>query len=149
MFTRLRLFLLSLLILMTPASFAQASGDAIVGRWKATEKTLTIEIYKAGNEYRAKIIDFTDHHSEIPAAQRRDEKNPDEKLRGRPLLGIDVLRGMHYDDGEKAWTDGHVYDVSSGKEYSAELHLEEGKTLNVRAFKGVTFLGKTMSFVRS
>jgi uncharacterized protein (DUF2147 family) len=143
---QLRISFIAVLMLMSITG--KANGDAILGRWRATTKSLTIEIYKTGGEYRAKILDFTDHHNAQPAAERRDDNNPDPKLRGRSLLGMDVLRGLQYDEAGNTWSHGSVYDVSSGKEYSAELELDDSGKLNVRAYKGISLLGKTISFVR-
>ncbi len=147
--TKKRTILLAACCMTVGSSLAQANPDDIVGRWKAIEKTLVVEIYRTGDEYRAKVIDFTDHHNPAPVQERKDDHNPDPKLRSRGLLGLDVLRGMHYDAGDKNWTDGTVYDVSTGKEYSAELELDASGHLNVRAYKGITLLGKTLSFVRN
>lgn len=149
MYTQLRMIIGATALFLVPgAAAAQSDADAILGRWKATEKTLTIEVYRSGPEYRARLVDFTDHHNPVPASQRKDERNPDPALRDRPLLGLDVLTHMRYDADEKTWTGGTVYDVSSGKEYSAELAIDESGHMNVRAYKGVTMLGKTMRFAR-
>ena len=123
------------------------AGDAILGIWKAEEKTLTIEVYRRGDEYQAKIISFTDHHSDVPSAERTDEHNPDETLRSRKLVGLAVLSGLHYSQADNEWTDGHIYDVGSGSSYKASASLSDG-TLSVRAFKGISLLGKTLHFQR-
>jgi len=146
MYAQMRTMLIAALMLFSVSG--RANGDKILGRWRATTKSLIIEIYKSGSEYRAKILDFTDHHTTQPASERKDEKNPDPKLRDRGLLGMDVLRGLRYDSADDTWTHGSVYDVSSGKEYSAELELDDTGKLNVRAYKGISILGKTISFVR-
>ncbi len=122
--------------------------DAILGQWKADEKALTIEVYKTGIEYQAKIISFTDHHSKVSSNDRLDEKNPNPALRGRKLIGLNVLHGLKYDADEKRWDDGHIYDAGSGKEYDASIELTSDGKLSVRAYKGFRILGKTMGFHR-
>lgn len=149
---RQRIFVaIALLTTFLPASaFAQAAGggDAILGTWKANEKVLTIEVYKQGQEYHARIVSFTDHHNGLPAAQRTDDKNPDPALRSRKLIGTDVLSGLKYSSGSKSWTGGKIYNAGSGSTYSANVELVNPGKLSVRAYKGVSLIGKTLTFHR-
>lgn len=130
------------------AQTAKDAADAILGTWVANEKVLTIQVYKKGEEYRAKIISFTDHHNAVPSEQRTDEHNPDSTKRGRKMIGMDVLTGLNYDADNKHWTDGQIYDAGSGKTYSATIDINEHGALSVRAYKGISLLGKTLTFHR-
>lgn len=140
-------WMILLMSLGMATAMAQTGPDAILGTWKATEKVLTIEVYKHGPEYKARIVSFTDHHSQIPSERRMDEHNPDKALQTRKVIGIDVLTGLAYNAANGNWTGGRLYDVSSGKMYSAILSLE-GTELSVRVFKGISLLGKTLTFRR-
>lgn len=124
-------------------------ADAILGKWKAEEKVLTIQIYKQGSEYRGKIVTYQNrHHPEKNPATQRDIHNPEPALRQRRLIGMDVLTGLYYDAGNKSWEEGTVYSPGNGKSYSASLRLKQDGKLEVRAYKGISLLGKTMTFVR-
>ena len=122
--------------------------DKILGKWIADEKILTIEVYKRSEEYRARIISFRDHHNKIPSDQRLDERNPDPQKRNRRMIGMDVLTGLNFDSSEMKWADGKIYDAASGKSYSALLVIDDRGKLLVRAYKGISILGKTLSFHR-
>jgi len=58
-----------------------------------------------------------------------DDENPDEALRSRHLLGLQVLYGFQAKDGE--WTDGTVYDPKIGKTFKAKLIRIEDSTLKM------------------
>lgn len=75
---------------------------------------------------------------------RRDENNPNPSLRDRPVIGIDMLHNFR--KRNKIWK-GRIYDPESGKSYSAQIRIDK-KTgdLRMRAFIGVSLLGRTMSF---
>jgi len=126
----------------------EGKGDQILGEWKAKEKVLTIQIYKQGAVYNAKIISFTDHHNPMPSDQRQDDKNPDPALRKRKMIGMNVLSDLTYSDGDGKWTKGKIYDAGSGKTYSVNAELSSNGELSVRAYKGITLLGKTLTFHR-
>ena len=135
------------LILLTATAQANQSGDAITGTWKAVNKALTVQIYKRGTHYYGKIISFEDHKSKVPAAERRDEKNPNPGLRNRKVLGMEVLTNLTYDPSERTWKNGRIYHINSGKTYSVSAGMEGGK-LVVRAYKGFSMLGKSYTFVQ-
>ena len=143
--------LFSTLLILIPvfviAARQVSSETSVLGFWKADAKTLTIEIYKNGPEYRARLISFTDHHNATPSALRKDDNNPNPALRNRYMIGMDVLHGLAYNKANGKWVDGKIYDAKSGREYSADLEMSNGK-LFVRAYKGFTVFGKTLSFHR-
>ena len=69
-----------------------------------------------------------------------DEKNPNAKLKTRPILQMDILSGFVYSDGE--WTGGTIYDPKDGETYECKLWLENGN-LMVRGYLGWLFDTKT------
>ncbi|MNR06667.1 hypothetical protein D3C85_1227480 [compost metagenome] len=75
-----------------------------------------------------------------------DSKNPDENLKKRALLNLEILKDFDY-DGSK-WTDGTIYDPKSGKTYSCNLSLKSTDVLNVRGYVGISLLGRSETFRR-
>ncbi len=104
----LELFLISAISFST---YSQGNPDAILGNWMNTEGNLKVEVYKQNNEFKAKIIwfDDTDDKSK-PMNERMDEKNPDQALRSRKWIGMDVLRDLRYYPNDDEWEDGKIYD---------------------------------------
>lgn len=127
---------------------AQSKGDAILGKWETVEKNLIVQVYKESNIYKAKILWFYDPDKSVPVEQKLDVKNPDESLRSRTIVGIDVLTGMMYNEKQNKYTNGKIYDSSSGKTWSASAKLEDENSLVVRGYYIVHLLGKTMNLKR-
>lgn len=126
-------------MMLSSAALAQspAKGDEITGLYWSPEKDAKVEIYKKGVEYFGKSV--------WVAHPRRDNKNPNETLKNRELLGIDLFSGFHYNDG--AYTSGKVYDPESGKTYDCKMSLK-GDILKVRGYIGISFFGRTAYFQR-
>lgn len=125
------------LLLMTLTIFATAqyNANSIIGRWMSTDQNLEVEVYRCGNEYRAKVIWFDDSDDKrIPMNQRCDHKNPNEALRNRKLIGLEVMHGLVYNADDNEWRDGRIYDASSGKDWNAKAWLTSDGCLKVRGF---------------
>ena len=118
----------------------QPSPDAIVGKWAADDGTVKLDMFKAGSEYQAR---FLYGHLVVEAdgvTMKKDVNNPDPALRNRSLKNIVFATGLHYGNGE--WTDGSIYDASSGRTYNCKAEIEGGK-LHLRGYLGVSALGQT------
>ncbi|MFD3293774.1 DUF2147 domain-containing protein [Aquirufa sp. KTFRIE-69F] len=134
-FSFLTLFFVSLAVL------ANSTADTIIGEWISQEKDGKIIIYKQGDQYHGKIS-----WGKTPG--RKDGKNPDEKLRGRELLGAVILKNFKFTGS--AWENGTIYDPNSGKTYDCILKIKDGnKTLDIRGFVGISMFGRTSTWSRS
>ena len=63
-------------------------------------------------------------------SEKRDILNEDESLRGRLVIGLQMLTGLS-DGGDGEWEDGEIYNVKDGKTYDVEIELVDANTLNV------------------
>jgi uncharacterized protein (DUF2147 family) len=139
-------FLLSLIIFLITgiSSHAQINADAILGKWMSEDKNLEVEIFKAGSEYKATVVWFDDTDDKRhPMNERCDKKNPDKSLCTRKIIGMEVMQGLVYNEGDKEWQGGRIYDASSGKDWNAKAWLKDG-FLKVRGYWHFEFLGETM-----
>ena len=123
------------------------NGDQLCGKWMSSENNLTVQVYKNGDHFRAKIIWFKDDPSE-PMEEWRDKHNPDPKLRSRKLLGMDVLSDLRYDADDNSWEDGTVYDAKHGHNWDASAYIDKQGLLRVRGYWHFKLFGKTMVFKR-
>jgi len=99
-------FLLILFALLSSVTlFAQ---DQVLGKWLSPDKDGHIEMYKVQNKFYGKIVWAKD-------ANKKDDKNPDDKLRSRLLLGSVIFTDFEYKNSE--WVNGKIYDPVSGKKY--------------------------------
>ncbi len=125
-----------------------APADRILGKWIAKEKNLIVEVYRAENTYRARIVWFSDHDDlSRPMATRTDYHNPDPALRKRKLIGMDVLSGLSYSSGTASWENGLIYDANSGKEWSSCISLNKDGGLCVKGYWHFKCLCKSMDFL--
>lgn len=137
----------AIMIMLTLFASAQYDANSIVGRWMNTEKNLEVEVYKIGNEYRAKVIWFDDSDDKShPMNLRYDWKNPDKALRNRKIIGLEVLHSLVYNRDEEVWENGRIYDPTTGKDWNASVWLTPDGNLKVRGFWHFEILGQNMFF---
>lgn len=147
-------YILLVLLLYPLYSFkntASNATDAILGKWMNSEdNNLEVEVYKSGNEYKAKIIWFDDTDDKTrPMAVRCDTKNPDKTLRTRKIIGLEVMHGLVYNEDDDEWEDGRIYDASTGKEWNAKAWINKDGSLKVRGYWHLEFLGQNMCFKKN
>jgi len=133
---------ISLLLLFTAISFTgfAQNKDAILGQWINPTGEAHIEIFKKDAKYFGKIIWLKTPKDE-KGNPKTDVKNPDDKLKSRPVLGMEILKDFVFEDGK--WTDGKIYDPKSGKTYSCNMNIKSNGELNMRGYIGISLLGRT------
>lgn len=125
---------------------AQDTPDAITGRWMDEDSTTVMEIYETNGLYDGRIIWLADSLDER-GEPVRDVHNTNPDLRGRTLIGIDLIYGFQWMDGK--WRKGKVYDQHSGRTYNGKITLRDGE-LRLSGYYGIfSFLGKTRRWTRS
>lgn len=134
-----------LVLLLSVTAFAQKiSPDNIVGVWKCEE--YKIEIFKSGDTYSAKLLWAKDMFEADGKTPKKDEKNPDEKMRNRSRKGITHITGLTFKNGE--YIDGKLYSVQDGNTYSLKAVLKTINNLETRGYKGIPMMGKTFQWTR-
>ncbi len=122
-----------------------SSGDAVLGVWLTAEGKAKVEISKSGEAYAGKLIWLKEPDED--GKPKVDKKNPDEKLRTQPILGLEIMHGFTF-DGEDEWVGGRVYDPEDGKEYQAKMTLVDDKTLKLRGYVLIPLLGRSEIWTR-
>lgn len=119
-----------------------------VGLWYAEGGAAQVEISACGDALCGRIVWLRSPFDET-GCDLRDRSNGNISLRDRPLLGLEVLQGLKPSDAEgKMWTDGAIYDPSSGKTYTCSLKLEGDDRLHLRGYVGIPLLGRTTTWIR-
>jgi len=68
--------------------------------------------------------------------------------KGKPLLGLEIIRGAKKADGKEVWEDGKILDPEKGSIYSLRLTpIDGGKKLEVRG--SIFGIGRTQTWVRA
>ena len=121
------------------------ASDDVVGKWMNEDKDAHVEIYKEGDIYNGKVVWLLTPIDEETGKPKLDDKNADESLRDRPVMGLLLLEGFEF-DGDDEWEEGKIYDPKNGKTYSCfmEFEDEDDKTvLKIRGFIGISLIGRT------
>ncbi|NMM78830.1 hypothetical protein B2J88_36190 [Rhodococcus sp. SRB_17] len=75
-----------------------------------------------------------------------DECSDDRK--GKPMLGLEIIRGAKKADGKDVWEGGKILDPENGKAYTLRMTpIEGGQKLEVRGSIGP--FGRTQTWVRT
>lgn len=128
---------------------AHAQADKLEGVWYNDIKTAKIKISKGNNgKYNGKIVWLKVMNDEN-GKPRTDIKNPDAKLRERPLMGLHLLANFVKDpDDDNKYIDGTIYDPLNGKVYMCKIKYE-GKTLHIRGYVMIPLFGRTTHWDRA
>ena len=69
--------------------------------------------------------------------------------KGKPKVGMEIIRGARQTEGKDVWEGGTVLDPESGTIYKLKMTpIEGGKKLEVRGFVGFALLGRTQTWIR-
>jgi uncharacterized protein (DUF2147 family) len=121
------------------------NADAILGEWVTTNGKARVEIFRRGGEYCGKINWLREPEKEGKPVV--DDKNPDERLRAQPVLGLEILHGFSF-DGENLWTGGRIYDPENGNDYSARMTMTDSVTVELRGYVLLPMFGRTETWKR-
>jgi uncharacterized protein (DUF2147 family) len=128
--------------LFSAGLFAQPINDSILGKWCIDDKSAQFDFYRAGNEYRARLIP-------IARPNMLDTKNPVDSLKGRKLHGATLAYRLSYNAKKNRWEGGRVYNPENGKTYFCTCMLVSGGArLQFRGFLGVSVFGQTRVWTR-
>lgn len=110
--------------------FAQSAGDKIIGTYRAVQdgNVSKVKIFKNGNGYRAQIF-WLEEPNNADGTPKLDTKNSDKSKRSVRADQIVLIDKVVYKNG--VWTDGEVYDPTSGSTYTVNVKFKDDKTLAV------------------
>ena len=139
---------------LTAILFAASTVPALaqmtpVGTWHTVdEKTGEIKsqivVSEAGGVVSGKIDKLLRKDAKQDAVC--DECSDDRK--GKPLLGLEIIRGAKKAADKNVWEDGKILDPENGKNYTLRLTpIEGGKKLEVRGSIGP--FGRTQTWIRA
>ena len=110
-----KLFFISILVLVGTALFAQ-NADKVLGVWLTQDGDSKVTITKDEGKFNG-VITWLKTPLNEDGTPKIDDKNPEEKLQTRPIMGLKLLEGFVYDDDDNEWVDGEIYDLKSRKRY--------------------------------
>ena len=134
--------------LMGMSSFAAAAGSP-VGTWrsiddKTRQERSIIRITEENGELRGVVEKIFEQPGDDPAHLCKECRN---ERKDKPIVGMTILWGLKK-DGD-TWAGGEILDPKNGKIYRAKISLsEDGGSLNVRGFIGISLIGRTQTWHR-
>ena len=134
------------LVLGAGLSLAQMTP---VGNWhtfddKTKEVKSEVQITDNGGVLSGKVTKLLRKEAKQDAVC--DECTDDRK--GKPMLGLEIIRGAKKADAKDVWEDGKILDPENGKTYALRLTpIEGGEKLEVRG--SIAFFGRTQTWVRA
>ena len=136
-----------LLVLLSPLTLSQdRDREGILGAWLTAGEESQVEIFRCDSvTYCGKIIWLRDPLKEGKPVT--DDKNPEDSLKTRPVLGLQILRGFTY-AGDRLWSGGKIYDPKSGNDYSAKMTLVDEQNLDLRVYVVIPLFGRTEKWTR-
>ena len=149
---KVRLLVAAVVLLLTTQAFA-SGGDEILGTWNNDDGRAKIKIFDCGGRYCGKIVWLReptypkDDKRGMAGKPRVDRHNPDPSLRGRQILGLQIMEGFVF-SGNAVWEKGRIYDPESGKTYQGKVTLVSPQRLNLRGYIGIPLFGRSSTWTR-
>ena len=134
--------------LMVASNFAAAAGSP-VGTWrsiddKTKQERSIIRVTEENGEFKGAVEKIFDQPGDDPAHLCKECNG---ERQDKPIVGMTILWGLKK-DGD-IWAGGKILDPKNGKIYRCKMTLsEDGKTLNVRGFIGISLIGRTQTWHR-
>ena len=126
-----------------------AAGPSPAGVWrtiddKTKKERSIIRITEENGELKGTVEKLFDQPGDDPAHLCKECKD---ERKDKPIIGMTILWGLKKDGN--SWTGGEILDPHNGKIYSCKITpSEDGKSLNVRGFIGISLLGRTQTWLR-
>jgi len=139
------------MVAIGPATSSEAAHQAPaspIGRWYAEGGAAQVEISDCGGELCGQVLWLRSPFDEN-GCELHDRYNPDESLRHRPVIGLDIVRGLvRSSDAAAVWNGGTIYDPGSGRTYRASLTVIGENRVELRGYVGIPLIGRTTSWFR-
>jgi len=130
-----------------PEADAVEQRDAVYGIWASSGTMIEVGPTADGG-LSARIVALKNpvwrdkDRLGVVGEPKTDLHNPDERLRARPLLGLEMLSNYRYERGR--WH-GRLYLPTNGSTWTSTARVRDGNLL-IRGFLGISLLGRTETF---
>jgi uncharacterized protein (DUF2147 family) len=129
-------------ILWFSLAFSIVSGatlaDEPYGTWLTVDRDSRIKLTRCGANLCGNVIWLSEPNND-DGSPKRDIYNPDASLRGRPVMGIQILQDLA-PDGDH-WV-GKIYNPENGKTYQATFRMISAKRAELEGCAAVIFCEK-------
>jgi uncharacterized protein (DUF2147 family) len=140
--SRLQILILAATVVLaaTPMS-AETSADP-TGVWLTAAGDAKIHVSRCGSGLCGTIVWLKAPIDPATGRPQVDDKNSDPALAHRPIIGLNIFKGMKAVT-ERKWS-GRIYNADNGKTYASDVTLTGARKLEVRGcVMGVLCGGET------
>jgi uncharacterized protein (DUF2147 family) len=139
-------------VLLTATTAFGAGPSNILGSWKTEGGSSQLEFFKCGDKICGKVIwvkepNYISNKDGPVGKTKVDRKNPNPALRSRPILGLQIMKGLTAKGGNR-WGNGACYDPETGKSYKCKMRLVSPGRLELRGYIGISLLGRNYVLTR-
>lgn len=139
-------------ILLTATTTFGAGQSDILGSWKTEEDDSILEFFRCGEKICGKIVwlkqpNYMNNKDGPVGKTKVDRKNPNPALRTRPILGLQVMKGLTA-RANRRWVNGTCYDPETGKSYKCKMKLASPNRLELRGYIGISLIGRNYTLTR-
>lgn len=110
------------------------------------DSKVAVQVFECGDRLCGRIVWLV-----VPRDSQgnldRDKKNPDARLRDRPLCGLTILWGLK-PAAPSHWEGGQFYNPFDGETYSFSAKLTTANRISARIYRGFPLFGKTRTLQR-
>lgn len=143
--------LFATIFLTATTAFGAVQSD-VLGVWKTDGGDSQLELFKCGEKICGKIVwlkvpKYIDSNDGPVGKTKVDRKSPDPTLRNRPVLGLQVMKGLTA-KSNNSWDKGICYDPETGKSYKCKMRLASPGRLELRGYIGISLIGRTFGLTR-
>ncbi|MCX6217059.1 DUF2147 domain-containing protein [Spirosoma sp.] len=129
-FINQRLHWLIALVFLLMGAKADQPADRLIGRWQFPSKGSSVDIYKQGGLYFARV-------AEVDQAGERNFGLMKDSL---------LIRSLQY-NGE-VWGGGRLIHPKTGISLSVEVEMQRPKAIDVTVYKGIKLLHRKFTMTR-
>ena len=133
-------------LLILASVMTSEAAPSPVGRWYAEGGAAQVEVEPCGDTLCARVVWLRSPYDDN-GCTLSDKHNPNPALRGRPMIGIDLLNGLQA-VGDGTWDGGTIYDPTTGRSYRCMVSMDDENRLLVRGYIAFHVLGRTTTWIR-
>lgn len=126
------------------------TAQSIVGTWWNDKKTSKIEVKEVNGTFVGTVV-YINPEKYVNGEPEKDFNNPDQKLRSRSRLGLQILSGLKFHSSDKKWNEGRIYDPDNGKTYDCYAWLDKDPDiLYIKGYVvGIKWLGRSTTWTKA
>ena len=125
------------------------SGAALAGKpegtWLSQDGGTKVRLSDCGGKLCGVVV-WLKEPKDSSGKPKTDIHNSDASKRARPMMGLEVVRGLT-PDGANRWS-GNIYNADDGNTYSAHMTVGDGNTADVQGCV-LGLLCKTQKWTRA